>query len=197
MQPTDILAANMFAAIASRLWRNEDGLRAGCFNHELLAAASFQADKPESCRVDAVPARGKKPVIPVNGGFDVPKRRRDRMARSRFDRHGASFLLDQDMIFKETGGILTDRVERPAQCSKRRAVNCMSMTHGHDLRMRFMHGCVKYKTCPIDSMFSLYDVALVVHQDQIGHFDQWTAIGLVQYNSPCSGSRTVRWPAKP
>src|SRR5579863_928436 len=63
MQPADVVAADMLAAVAGFVFGHEPRLRARRFDHQLLLAAALERDEPERGGVDAVPARGQEPVV--------------------------------------------------------------------------------------------------------------------------------------
>ena len=68
MQPADVLAADVFAAVAGTLVAHQFGLDAGGFDQQLLTAAALKCDEPERCGFDAVTAGGKQAVVLVDGG---------------------------------------------------------------------------------------------------------------------------------
>src|SRR5207249_3978510 len=54
MQPADIVAADMLAAVAGALRRDRHRRPAGRLDHQLLLAAALERDEPEGGRLDAV-----------------------------------------------------------------------------------------------------------------------------------------------
>src|SRR5258708_35263804 len=66
MQPADVLAADMLAAIARAIFGDETRLDAGRFDKQLLLAAALECNEPERGSFDAVTARRQEAVVLVN-----------------------------------------------------------------------------------------------------------------------------------
>ena len=63
VQPTDIVAADMFAAVLGCLLRQQLWLDAGCLDEQLLLAGAFERDEPERGIINAVLARSQQTVV--------------------------------------------------------------------------------------------------------------------------------------
>ena len=58
----------MFTAVARAFWRHQHGLVPRGFDHQLLAAATFQRNEPEGRGFHAVAAGAEQAVVLVDGG---------------------------------------------------------------------------------------------------------------------------------
>src|SRR5262249_49466507 len=114
VEPADIVASDMLAAVAGSLRRNEYGSNAARLDHELLLTAALERYEPEGRRINAVAAGGQQSVIAVNGGFHVLECCGDALPSVALHRYGASFILDDDMVLEEARRILRDGVEQPS-----------------------------------------------------------------------------------
>src|SRR6516225_5087006 len=164
MQPAYVLAANMFAAVACPVGRQQRWLHVGSFNQELLPAATFKADEPERSGIDTMSAHRQKATILMNRRFYILECRCNRIPSLRFHGNGASFLFDDHVVFKETGCVLTDRSKGASRCGNRRAVDGVSMAHGDDVRMCLVHRRMQHVASAVDCIAPFDDLALMIHQ---------------------------------
>jgi len=74
VEPADIFAAHMLAAIAGTIFRDIDRLDSGRCNIELLFAATFERDKPEGSRFNTMAAGGHQTVVLMDRSFHPFKR---------------------------------------------------------------------------------------------------------------------------
>ena len=63
MQPADIVAADMFAAVLGCFLGQQLWLDAACLDEQLLLAGAFERDELECCIINAVLARCQQTVV--------------------------------------------------------------------------------------------------------------------------------------
>ena len=80
-------------------------------------------------------------------------------------------VTNYGVIVVKAGSILIVRIDRFASGAPCSPVWCMCMTHRQDIRVSFMDGGVHNKSGPIDRMLTFHDLAFVIGQDQVGHFN--------------------------
>src|SRR5690606_21423342 len=69
VQPADVFAAHMLAAIARTFGRHQAWRNAGGIYHELLLATTLERNKPEGGGFNAVAADGEQAVVLMYGSF--------------------------------------------------------------------------------------------------------------------------------
>jgi hypothetical protein len=69
VEPADVVAADVLAAVAGALGRYKHGRAAGRLDHQLLPAAALERDEPEGGGVDAMAAGRQQAVVAVDGGL--------------------------------------------------------------------------------------------------------------------------------
>src|SRR5215510_4930388 len=69
LEPADVAAADVLAAVAGALGRHQHRRAAGRLDHQLLPAAALERDEPEGGGVDAVAAGCHEAVVTVDGGL--------------------------------------------------------------------------------------------------------------------------------
>jgi hypothetical protein len=169
MQPADVFAAHVLAAVARSILRNAQRFDTRGRDVELLLAAAFQRDEPESRRLDRMAARGQKPVVLVQGRLDALEGLGDVRACMVLDGDLTALLSDHDVILKERAGVLCDRVDRPARRAPGGAVNRVSMAHGDDVRMLLVHVGVQDEARPVHGMVAFDHSSGMIDQDQVRH----------------------------
>src|ERR1700751_6133220 len=97
VQPADVVAAYVLAAVTGALRRNPLRRDAGRLDHQLLLAATLERDKPERGRIDAVTTCRKQTVVLVNGGFHTLECRGDLVATFLLDGAFPGFIADHDV----------------------------------------------------------------------------------------------------
>ena len=80
-----------------------------------------------------------------------------------------SFVSNHDVVFKESGSVLRDGVERSTQRRKGGSVGRVCMTHGDDVLMHLMYRSMKHKTRTIDRVLAFNDHTVVVGANQVGN----------------------------
>ena len=75
------------------------------------------------------------------------------------------------MVLEKHRRVLGDGFKLFAQGGKRRAVDGVRMAHRQNVGMRLMDGRMQHKAGPVDRMRALDHLAVVVHQNQVGHPD--------------------------
>ena len=86
VEPADVVAADVLAAVAGALRRHQHGRAAGRLDHQLLPAAAPGRDEPEGGGVDAVAAGRQQAVVAVDGGLHPFEGRRRPSCRRRAPR---------------------------------------------------------------------------------------------------------------
>jgi hypothetical protein len=171
VQPSDVFAADVLAAVARPLLGHQARLDARGLDHHLLLAAPFQRDEPERGRLDAVPAGREQAVVLVDRGLDAAKRVGHLVARLDLHRDLPGLVADDDVIFVEGRGILADGFQRAAQRRERRAVDGVRMAHGDDVRMRLVDRRVQHEAGAVHGMAPFHHAPFVVGQYQVRYLD--------------------------
>ena len=129
----------MLTAIACTFWWDINRVDTTCRDIKLLLAATLQRNKPKSSRIYTMTTSRQQAMILVQSCFNTSKGLSHIRASMVFHRHRACFITDNHMIFKKGTSILCYRLNWPARCRPCRAINCMGMTHGNNIRMLFMN----------------------------------------------------------
>jgi hypothetical protein len=169
MQPADVVAAHMLAAVARAVFGNADRRDARGGDGELLLAAAFQRDEPEGGRVDRMAAAGEKPVVLVQRRLHALERLGHVAARMVLDGHRAALLADHHVILEEGAGVLRDRVDGAARGAPGRAVGGVGVAHGDDVGMFLVHVGMQDEARAVHGMVALDHAARMVHEDQVRH----------------------------
>ena len=171
MQPADVFATDVFAAVAGTIRRHQPRCKPGRVNRKLLLAAALQRDKPERGGFDAVATGGNQAVVLVDRRLDAPESVGDPVAGLYLDRHLAGVVADHHMVFKKRRRILRDGFELFAKRCKSHTMHRVRMTHRDDIGVLLMHRRMKYEASPVDCMSAFDDLPVVVGKDQIRHLD--------------------------
>lgn len=167
MQPADVIAADMFAAISRALAGDTDQGDPGGANVQLLLAAAFQRDEPEGGGLDAVPACRQKPVVLVQRGFHTLEGLGNVRTRVVFHSDLSAQFTDDDVILEECAGVLCDRIDGTTCGEPRSNIGDVRMSHCDDVRVLFMNIGVQDETRAVHGIIAFDQFAFMIHKDQV------------------------------
>ena len=83
------------------------------------------------------------------------------------DCHRAALVIDHRVIFEKAGGILRNRIQRPAQRRESRSVDRMRMAHGDDIRVRLVNRGMQHKAGLVQGVVAFHHLAFVIGQNEV------------------------------
>lgn len=109
-------------------------------------------------------------MVLVQRGLDPLESLGNVRTRVFLHRHCTALFANHDVVFEEGAGVLRNRVNRPTGGALRRAVGRMRVAHGDDVGMFLVDIRMQDEPCTVHCVIAFNHGALVVHQDQVGHF---------------------------